>query len=123
MVLNNMCIIHTGVQADEIHDPFEVVSVGEDNMNIFHINKKLKSYFYPIIIIIVCLCLILVFIFRNQFIHVANKTNEIIGFVCMATGIVCIYCIYISCFEISQIHENLTKNKKKHFQVRQKNFL
>lgn len=79
-------------------------------MDIFHINEDVKSYAYPILKIIVCAVLIIILINRDQIIRIDNKViNIIIGILCTAIGIVCIYCIYISAYELSQVHENRVK--------------
>ena len=79
-------------------------------MGIFHYNEDNKSYIYPILKIIVCIVLIILFINSERIIHIDNKViSIIIGILCGAITIVCIYCIYISVFEISQAHENRAK--------------
>lgn len=79
-------------------------------LNIFYFDENLKSYTYPILKILICLILIIVFINRGQIIHIDNKVvNVIIGVLCTTVGIICIYCIYISVFELTQVHENRAK--------------
>lgn len=79
-------------------------------MDIFHVNEDIKSYTYPILKIIVCAALIIIFINRDRIIHIDNKViNIAIGILCTVVGIVCIYCIYISAYELSQVHDNRVK--------------
>ena len=80
-------------------------------MDVFNVDESLKSYTYPIIKIVICLALIVLFINRGHIIHIDNRViNVIVGVLCTVIGIVCIYCIYISAFELSQIHENRKKD-------------
>lgn len=79
-------------------------------MDIFHVNEDVKSYAYPILKIIICAALILIFIYRDRIFRIDSKViNIVIGILCTAIGIVCIYCIYISAYELSQVHENRVK--------------
>ena len=79
-------------------------------MDIFHVNEDVKSYAYPILKIIICAALIIVFIYRDRIFCINSKViNIVIGILCTAIGIVCIYCIYISAYELSQVHENRGK--------------
>lgn len=79
-------------------------------MDIFHVNETNKSYAYPITKILVCIAFIFSAINRDYIVHIDNKVIDIIvGILCTAMGIVCIYCIYISVFELSQAHENRKK--------------
>lgn len=81
-------------------------------MDIFHIKEDAKSYTYPIVKIIIFVALIISFIYRDHIFHIDNKAIDIIiGVFCTMIGIVCIYCIYISIFEFSEIHENRKKAK------------
>lgn len=76
-------------------------------MDIFHVNKNNKSYAYPILKIVVCIVLIILFIKRDSIIHIDNKTvNIVIGILCTAIGLVCIYCAEISICELLQVKEN-----------------
>lgn len=79
-------------------------------MDIFHVNENVKSYKYPILKIIVCVILIITFINRDRIIYIDNKViNIIIGILCTTVGIVCIYCIYISVYELFLVHGNRAK--------------
>lgn len=74
-------------------------------MDIFHINESLKTYTYPIVKLLICITIITLLICRGQITD--NKTiEEIIGVCCAIVGIICIYCGYISIFEICQVREN-----------------
>ncbi len=76
-------------------------------MDAFHVDENLKSCAYPIIKIVICLGLIVLFIFRGYIIFIDNKIiNVIVGVLFTGIGVACIYYIYISAFELSQIHEN-----------------
>ena len=79
-------------------------------MDIFHIDDNLKTYTYPMVKILICFLLILAFIYRDHIIQIDGKIiNILIGVMCTVLGIICIYCIYISVFELFQVHENRTK--------------
>lgn len=79
-------------------------------MTIFNIDEIKKSYTYLIIKILVCVMLIVASINREHIIHIENKVvNVIIGVLCTAVVIVSIYCIYISVFELTKVHENRFK--------------
>lgn len=79
-------------------------------MNIFHVDENLKTYTYPVVKILVLTLIILVFINRGYIIHIENKiVDEIVGVLCGIVSIVCIYCIYVSVFEIDAVHDNHKK--------------
>lgn len=76
-------------------------------MDIFHVKDSLKSYTYPIVKLLICILLIVLFIRRGEIIHIDGKIIKvIIGIFCTIVAIGCIYCGYISVFEIFQVHEN-----------------
>lgn len=79
-------------------------------MDIFHIDSNLKSYIYPAVKIFIFVLILLVLINRGHIIHIDNKiVNIIIGVLCTIVGIVCIYCTYISAFELFEVHGSRTK--------------
>lgn len=77
-----------------------------DRMDIFHINKAVKSYKYPTAKILIFVLLIFLLIYRGQIVHINNKiVDAVIGVLCAIVGIGCIFCIYISICEIIEVND------------------
>ncbi len=83
-------------------------------VNLFKVQKKLKSYKYPILKIIVCVIILLMIFLRYKLFYLENEIiNKVVTSLCFVLTLCGIFCIYISVIEISNLYTERKKQNRK----------
>jgi hypothetical protein len=78
-------------------------------MNPLTAQTQLESYTYPVLKIIVSLVILVLLVLRNKIFSIPGKgIRVIVAVICAVIGIILIYCIYISFYEITLVKERRT---------------
>lgn len=82
-------------------------------MNPFTPNERIKSYACPVLKICVCLAALLLIIFRKSIFPDPGKViSALVTVSCTAMGVISIYCINISLYEIGLVRESKRRKVK-----------